>query len=80
MRYVVWDMPCGPAEMKARMEAALELSELAVEMYEMTVRRAHPELSDAEVARRVCQWRQARPGAEAGDAEGRSVPWPRRRS
>lgn len=80
MRYVGGAMAQGHEEMKARLEAALELSDLAVEMYEMKVRREHPELSEAEVAKRVFEWRRTRPGATWGDAEGRPVSWPRQRS
>lgn len=72
-------MTRGHDEMRARLEAALDLSELAAEMYEMKVRRDHPELSDEAIARTVTEWRRSRPGAEWGDAEGRRVPWPRSR-
>jgi hypothetical protein len=60
-----------------RLEIALELADLAVEMYEAKLRRDHPSLSDAEVLRRLAEWRRTRPGAEHGDAEGRPVTWPR---
>jgi hypothetical protein len=60
-----------------RLEIALDLADLAVELVEQKIRRDQPELSDSEVARRVTQWCRSRPGAEAGDAEGRAVCWPR---
>ena len=62
--------------MKARPEVALELADLAVEMYEAKVRRDDPGLTEEEVASRVATWRRTRPGAEWGDAMGRRIPWP----
>lgn len=64
-------------EMAARLDAALDLADLAVEMVELRVRRERPELSDQEVQRLVAAWRRERPGAASGDAEGRLVAWPR---
>jgi hypothetical protein len=61
-----------------RLEIALDLADLAPEIYEAKVRREAPGLSDAEVAKRVTAWLRTRPGAEDGDAEGRPVAWPRR--
>jgi hypothetical protein len=43
------------------------------------LRRRFPEASEAEIEARLIGWLQERPGAEAGDATGRSVPWPRTR-
>ncbi len=43
------------------------------------LRAQAPEADEAEIHRRLLAWRQHRPGAENGDAVGRSVPWPRPR-
>jgi hypothetical protein len=72
-------MSATPEEMGARLDVALDLADLALEMYEAKLRREHPHLSDDEVAREVALWCRTRPGAEWGDAEGRRVDWPRRR-
>ena len=61
-----------------RLELALELAELGVEIYETRIRREQPDLSDVQVAWVVAEWRRTRPGAELGDAEGRAIDWPRR--
>ena len=60
-----------------RLEIALDLADLAVEMYEMKVRREEPTLTSEQVAARVAGWRRSRPGAEDGDGQGRRVAWPR---
>lgn len=68
------DAPTTPAE---RLRIALELTELAEQMMEQNLRRAHPEATDDEIERLLLEWLHARPGAEHGDAWGRPVPWPR---
>lgn len=60
-----------------RLEIALDLADLAVEMYEMQVRREEPTLAADQVAARVARWRRSRPGAEDGDGQGRRITWPR---
>ena len=60
-----------------RLEIALDLADLAVEMYEMKVRREEPALTAEQLAARVAAWRRSRPGAEDGDGAGRRVAWPR---
>ncbi len=66
----------GPAR---RLEVALELADLAVELVEARVRRENPQLSDREVAAVVLRWQRTRPGAEHGDALGVPTCWPRLR-
>jgi hypothetical protein len=60
------------------MRLAFELAELGEAMFRQRLRRDRPELTDGEIDARVDAWRQRRPGAEYGDAEGRPVAWPRR--
>ena len=62
-----------------RLEIALDLADLALEMYEAKIRREETGLSNEQVAERIVTWRRTRPGAEDGDGEGRSVTWPRPR-
>lgn len=68
------------ASPEERMEMALELCELAEAMLREKLRQVMPALSADEIETRIDAWFMHRPGAEQGDAEGRAVPWPRRRS
>ena len=72
-----------PAESSAR---AAERLRLAIEMFaageammRQKLRREHPDETDAEIEARLVAWLQERPGAEAGDAVGHPVAWPRSR-
>jgi Rv0078B-related antitoxin len=60
-----------------RLRLALDLFSTGEALMRQRLRRAHPELSPAEIERRLVQWLQTRPGAEFGDAPGHPVPWPR---
>jgi hypothetical protein len=60
------------------MRLAFELAELGEAMFRQRLRRNRPDLTESEVDALVDAWRQRRPGAEHGDAQGRLVPWPRR--
>jgi hypothetical protein len=60
------------------MRLALELAEVGEAMFRQRLRRDRPGLSVSEIDALVDAWRQRRPRAEHGDAEGRSVAWPRR--
>jgi hypothetical protein len=60
-----------------RFRVALDLYATGEAMMRQRICREHPELSSSEVEDRLCAWLQTRPGAEHGDAVGRSVPWPR---
>ncbi len=59
------------------MATAIELLEVALLMRAERHRREHPNATDAEVEVVVQAWKVDRPGAPFGDAEGRSVSWPR---
>lgn len=61
-----------------KLEDALELAELAEELFEQQLRRAHPEASDTEIERWILEWLADRPGARDGDAVGRKVALPSR--
>lgn len=61
-----------------RMRLTFELAELGEEMFRQRLRRDRPELTEGEIDGLVDAWRERRPGAEYGDAQGRPVAWPRR--
>jgi hypothetical protein len=70
-------MSSDPARMAERMRMTLDLFDLAEAMQRQRLKRKHPHASDAEIDDLVNAWLQRRPGAELGDAEGRSVTLPR---
>jgi Rv0078B-related antitoxin len=61
-----------------RFRTALELFEAGVAMMRQNLRRRFPQADEKEIAERLAQWLQERPGAEYGDCDGRPVPWPPR--
>jgi hypothetical protein len=60
----------GPA---GQLRVALDLFETGVALMRENLRRQYPHAGDEELARRLSEWLQHRPGAEAGDANGRLV-------
>lgn len=62
---------------EGKLEAALELAELAEQMVRERLRRAHPEANEDELEEKVLAWLHSRPGAEHGDAVGKVVLLPR---
>ena len=62
-----------------RLRLALEMFGAGEAMMRQKLRREHPDETDAEIEGRLIAWLQHRPGAEAGDAVGRPVAWPRSR-
>ena len=61
-----------------RLEMAFELAELAEELQRQRLRRRLPAATEEHIERLLEEWYLTRPGAEHGDADGRSVGWPRR--
>lgn len=53
--------------------ATFDLFDLGVRLMRQNLRRLHPEASDEDIDRRLGDWMRHRPGAEAGDAVGRSI-------
>lgn len=64
------------AELKERLQLALDLFITGEAMMRQNLRRRLPSASEEEVERRLVEWLQSRPGAEGGDAPGRVLPWP----
>lgn len=60
-----------------RFRLAIALSDELETLMRQRLRHEAPDVDEAEIERRLLAWRQHRPGAELGDAIGRSVPWPR---
>jgi hypothetical protein len=52
---------------------ALDMFTTGVEIMRQNLRRASPGASSDEIERRLTAWLRTRPGAEAGDAAGRTV-------
>jgi hypothetical protein len=66
--------PDSPA---ARLRLALELSAVADAMRAQRFRRENPSFDEEQIEVLMEAWRGTRPGAEAGDAQGRPGRWPR---
>ena len=53
---------------------AFDLHEAGVAMMRQTLRRRHPDYSEAQIGQLLRKWLCTRPGAELGDAPGRRRP------
>ena len=54
-------------QLAARFQTALDLWATGVALRRQSIRRSHPDASDAEIERLLNEWLQHRPGAENGD-------------
>jgi hypothetical protein len=54
-----------------RIETALELFDLAIDLLRTRLRREQPDLRDEEIEEALRIWMLRRPGAEHGDSVGR---------
>lgn len=72
-------MSTTPGTAADRLRLALDLFAAGEAMMRQNLKRRHPEASDAEIEQHLTAWLLERPGAEAGDAAGRPVAWPRHR-
>lgn len=52
---------------------ALDLFETGVALMRQNLRRQFPDAEDQDIDRRLQDWLRHRPGAELGDAHGRSL-------
>ena len=68
------ETPTLTAEQK--LQLAFEMHELGCAMMRQNLLRRFPHETDAERELRFVEWLQTRPGAEHGDALGRSRPLP----
>lgn len=57
-----------------RLRLALDMFAAGEEMMRLKLRREDPQASAEIIESRLVEWLQKRPGAEDGDAIGRSVP------
>jgi len=57
-----------------RLRLALDLFESGVALMRQNLRRDRPSASESEIEAAIVSWLQTRPGAEHGDAVGRSRP------
>ena len=55
------------------LRTTLDLFNTGLDLMRQNLRRDHPQANEDEIDRRLRQWLQARPGAEAGDCPGRPV-------
>ncbi len=60
-----------------RYRVALDLFEAAEQIMRQNLRRRFPDAGPDEIEARLVAWLHERPGAELGDAVGRSISWPR---
>jgi Rv0078B-related antitoxin len=58
-----------------RLRLALDMFATGEGLARQRMRRLHPEWTASEIEEQVGAWLRERPGAESGDAEGRSVDW-----
>ena len=61
--------PWGPDQddLAERLRITLDLCEAGIALHRQTLRRQHPDKSEAEIDRLLNQWLHHRPGAESGD-------------
>lgn len=64
-----------PSSQEARgaLSVTFDLFDTGVRLMRQNLRRQHPDVGEAEIDRLLGEWLRHRPGAEAGDAMGRSV-------
>ena len=58
--------------LEQRARATFELIDLGMKIMRQNLRRRSPSESDEQIERRFVEWLHERPGAEGGDAWGRS--------
>jgi hypothetical protein len=66
-------------EPSEKLRVLFDLFDAGEDMMRQTLRRRFPAATAAEIEERVVAWLASRPGAEAGDAPGRTASWPHRR-
>ena len=69
-------MNAPPLTPEEKLQLAFEMHEFGCAMMRQNLLRRFPSDSEEDHERRFVEWLQARPGAEHGDALGRSRPLP----
>ena len=69
-------MSALPSTAQEKLQLALEMHEFGCAMMRQNLLRRFPHDTEADRERRFVEWLQTRPGAEHGDALGRSRPLP----
>lgn len=64
-------LPQVPTPAEA-LRIAFDLFQFGEDLMRQNLRRAHPGATEAEIESHLVAWLQERPGAEVGDATGRS--------
>ncbi|KAB2958498.1 MAG: hypothetical protein F9K16_13290 [Thermoanaerobaculia bacterium] len=64
-------------EAESRIQLVFELVEDGIAVTRERLRRELPDVSPAEIERRIEAWLASRTQAPLGDAEGRPMRWPR---
>lgn len=65
----------SPDAAAARLRLALDLFATGESLARQRMHRLHPEWTAAKIDEQIAAWLRERPGAEAGDGEGRPVAW-----
>jgi len=66
-------------EPSEKLRILFDLFDAGEDMMRQTLRRRFPAATASQIEERLIAWLSSRPGAEAGDALGRTASWPRRR-
>lgn len=69
----------GPEATAERLRVAFDLFAAGEQIMRQNLRRRFPNDDAGAIEARLDAWRCERPGAENGDAPGRTVGWPRRK-
>jgi hypothetical protein len=75
--FVRYNRHMAPTPEARRLRTAFELFEAGLRMMKARYRRSHPHASPAEIESMLSAWLLQRPGAQSGDAKGRSITLPR---
>jgi hypothetical protein len=61
-----------------RLRLALDMFTTGEDLARQRMRREHPDWTGQRIDEQIGVWLRERPGAQNGDAEGRTVEWPSR--
>lgn len=72
-------MPSSTSPPAEAFRAALDLFDMGLLLMRQNLRRRYPDAAEPEIDSRLQQWLRHRPGAEAGDGDGRPADLANRR-